>query len=104
MRDLILDRAEGNPFFLEELIRSLIDAGALTTEGNSLVATREIKEVDVPETLQSTLMTRIDRLQSPIKVTLQRASVIGRIFGERVLGRLYRDEATKLDDSLGELQ
>ena len=104
MRDLILDRAEGNPFFLEELIRSLIDAGALTTEGNGLVATREIKEVDVPETLQSTLMTRIDRLQSPIKVTLQRASVIGRIFEERVLGHLHRDEATKLDDSLGELQ
>ena len=104
MRDMILDRADGNPFFLEELIRSLIDAGALTTDGNSLVATREIKEVDVPETLQSTLMTRIDRLQPGIKGTLQRASVIGRIFEEHVLGRLHRDEPTRLDNLLGELQ
>jgi class 3 adenylate cyclase len=103
-RNLILDRAEGNPFFLEELIRSLIDAGALTTGGDRLVATREISAVDIPETLQSTLMTRIDRLNAPFKFTLQRASVIGRIFQERVLGCLHRDEATKLADSLGELQ
>ena len=103
-RNLILDRAEGNPFFLEELIRSLMDAGALTTGGDRLVATREISAVDIPETLQSTLMTRIDRLNAPIKFTLQRASVIGRIFQERVLACLHRDETTKLADSLGELQ
>ncbi len=95
-RNLILDRAEGNPFFLEELIRSLIDAGALTTGGDRLVATREISAVDVPETLQSTLMTRIDRLSAPIKFTLH--------FQERVLGCLHRDEAARLADSLGELQ
>jgi len=106
MRDLILDRAEGNPFFLEELIRSLLDAGILTTEQNRLVATREIKAVDVPETLQNTLMTRIDRLKPQIKFTLQRASVIGRVFQERILSRLHHDETsgTKLADSLGELQ
>ena len=103
-RSLILDRAEGNPFFLEELIRSLIDVGALTAGGDRLVATRAISAVDVPETLQSTLMTRIDRLNGPIKFTLQRASVIGRIFQERVLGCLHPDEATRLADSLGELR
>src|SRR5207253_9240606 len=104
MRNLILDRAEGNPFFLEELIRSLIDSSALKIEQDHLVATREITAVDVPETLQSTLMTRIDRLNAPIKFTLQRASVIGRIFQERVLGSLHRDEVTRLADSLGELR
>jgi predicted ATPase len=106
MRDLILDRADGNPFFLEELIRSLLDAGILTTEQNRLVATREIKAVDVPETLQNTLMTRIDRLKRPNKFTLQRASVIGRIFQQRVLARLHDGETngTKLSESLGELQ
>ena len=105
-RDLILDRAEGNPFFLEELVRSLIDAGALIHADNGLVATREIKAVDIPETLQSTLMTRIDRLQSEIKFTLQRASVIGRIFQERVLAHLHEGEtsAARLAASLGELQ
>jgi adenylate cyclase len=103
-RNLILDRAEGNPFFLEELIRSLIDSGALISGGDRLVPAREIGALDVPETLQSTLMTRIDRLNAPIKSTLQRASVVGRIFQERVLGCLQRDDATKLADSLGELQ
>ncbi|HEX4639534.1 MAG TPA: adenylate/guanylate cyclase domain-containing protein [Chthoniobacterales bacterium] len=102
--DLILDRAEGNPFFLEELIRSLIDSGALRSEGARLVATREIKEVDIPESLQSTLMTRIDRLNPPIKLTLQRASVIGRLFQERVLAALKLDEIEKLVDFLRELQ
>jgi class 3 adenylate cyclase len=105
-RDLILDRAEGNPFFLEELIRSLLDAGVLALEQNGFVATREIMEVDVPETLQNTLMTRIDRLKPQIKFTLQRASVIGRIFQHRVLARLDEDKTTetRLAESLGELQ
>ena len=103
-REFILDRADGNPFFLEELIRSLIDIGALVTEENRLVATREINAVDVPETLQSTLMTRIDRLQPPVKLTMQRASVIGRIFEERVLASLQRDQGTKLVDALNELR
>jgi len=49
------------------LIRSLLDAGILTTAQNGFVATREIKAVDVPETLQNTLMTRIDRLKPQIK-------------------------------------
>ena len=103
-RDLILDRADGNPFFLEELVRSLIDTGALVAEENRLVATRDINALDVPETLQSTLMTRIDRLRSPVKITLQHASVIGRVFEERVLQRLHPDEVTKLAESLEELQ
>jgi predicted ATPase/class 3 adenylate cyclase len=106
IRNLILDRAEGNPFFLEELVRSLIDAGVLIAEQNRLVATREIKAVDVPETLQSTLMTRIDRLKPQIKFTLQRASVIGRVFQERVLARLHEHgtNGTRLAESLGELR
>ena len=106
MSDLILDRAEGNPFFLEELIRSLLDAGVLAPEQDHFVATREITAVDVPETLQSTLMTRIDRLKPQIKFALQRASVIGRIFQLRILARLHGDGsgAANLGDSLAELQ
>jgi class 3 adenylate cyclase len=104
MRNLILDRADGNPFFLEELVRSLLDAGAFINENGYLVAAREINALDVPETLQSTLMTRIDRLSAPIKFTLQRASVVGRIFEERVLASIQHDEASTLDDSLRELQ
>ncbi len=52
MRELILNRAEGNPFFVEELLRSLIDAGAIVLEGNRAAATHEIDAVEIPETLQ----------------------------------------------------
>ena len=105
MRELILNRAEGNPFFVEELLRSLIDAGAIVLEGNRAAATREIDAVEIPETLQGVLAARIDRLPPDNKQTLQRASVIGRIFQRRVLAYIYEQRAKhRLEASLGELQ
>jgi class 3 adenylate cyclase/tetratricopeptide (TPR) repeat protein len=107
MRELILDRADGNPFFLEELLRSLLDAGIVSVQQDRVTATRAIKPVDVPETLQGVLMARIDRLAPEKKHALQNASVIGRIFQKRVLARLYREKSNskkRLDDSLVELQ
>jgi len=74
MRELILNRAEGNPFFVEELLRSLIDAGAILLEGDQAAATREIDAMEIPETLQGVLAARIDRLPLDNKQTLQRAS------------------------------
>jgi class 3 adenylate cyclase/predicted ATPase len=105
MRELILNRAEGNPFFVEELLRSLIDAGAIVLEGDRAAATREIEAMEIPETLQGVLAARIDRLPSDYKQTLQRASVIGRIFQRRVLAYIYKEKAhNRLDATLGELQ
>src|SRR5437868_5477566 len=105
MRELILNRAEGNPFFVEELLRSLIDAGAIVLEGDRAAATREIEAVEIPETLQGVLAARIDRLPPDNKQTLQRASVIGRIFQGRVLAYIYEQRAKhRLEASLGELQ
>jgi class 3 adenylate cyclase len=107
MRTLILDRAEGNPFFLEELLRSLLDAGTVVIEKDRVVATGAIEMLNVPETLQGVLMARIDRLTPENKQTLQNASVIGRVFQQRVLAHLYKNRAAsngQLDDSLAELQ
>ena len=107
MRDLILNRAEGNPFFLEELLRSLLDAGIVVVEQDRVVATRAIESVEVPETLQGVLMARIDRLAPEKKYALQNAAVIGRIFQHRVLAHLYEEELDaikRLGDSLAELQ
>ena len=59
MRELILDRAEGNPFFLEELLRSLLDAGIVIVEQDRIVATGAIEKVNVPDTLQGVLTARI---------------------------------------------
>jgi hypothetical protein len=105
MRELILNRAEGNPFFVEELLRSLIDAGAIVLEGDRAAAAREIDAMEIPETLQGVLAARIDRLPLDNKQTLQRASVIGRIFQRRVLAYIYKERANnRLEAALGELQ
>ena len=93
MRELILSRAEGNPFFLEELLRSLIDAGAVAITDSRATATEEIVSIQIPETVQGVLAARIDRLQSKQKQTLQLASVIGRVFQQHVLARLSEKSA-----------
>jgi len=105
MRELVLSRAEGNPFFVEELLRSLIDAGAIVLEEGRATAKREIDAMEIPETLQGVLAARIDRLPPDNKQTLQRASVIGRIFQRRVLAYIYEQRASnRLEAALGELQ
>jgi class 3 adenylate cyclase len=86
---LILDRAEGNPFYLEELLRALIDANAVVVRDGHAFATRPIEQMDIPNTLQGVLMARIDRLPLESKQALQTASVIGRVFQLKVLERLY---------------
>ena len=88
IRDLIFDRAEGNPFFIEELLRSLLDTGAITFDKDKPRLVCEIKALDVPETLEQVLAARIDRLSADQKATLQKASVIGRIFNRAVLRAL----------------
>ncbi|MBA2586708.1 MAG: AAA family ATPase [Chthoniobacterales bacterium] len=107
MRELILSRAEGNPFFLEELLRSLIDAGVVVIDDGRATATRGIASVEIPETVQGVLAARIDRLPSEQKQALQRASVIGRVFQHGVLMFLYDESARikrRLEGILGELQ
>lgn len=107
MRDLILSRAEGNPFFLEELLRSLIDAGVVVIADGVATAIRGIDSIAIPETVQGVLAARIDRLQSEQKQALQRASVVGRLFQKRVLERLYQESAhmkRRLAEALSQLQ
>jgi class 3 adenylate cyclase len=85
MRALILQKAEGNPFFVEEVIRMLIDRGAIVHQDGGWVAGAEIETVEIPDNLQGLLMARIDRLPEEVKHTLRVASVIGRQFPVKVL-------------------
>ncbi len=85
VRDLILARSEGNPFFLEEVLRSLIDGGYLERENSHWRASREIAQVAIPETLAAVLAARIDRLPEKTKRVVQMAAVLGRTFAYRVL-------------------
>jgi class 3 adenylate cyclase len=80
LRDAIVERAEGNPFFVEELVGTLIDQGAVVHENGGWAVREQPENLIVPDTVQALLAARIDRLDSPEKAALQAASVIGRVF------------------------
>ena len=80
VRDLVVSRAEGNPFFVEELVGSLIDAGVLERENGSWRAGELPAGYVVPDSVQAVLAARIDLLGETEKGALQAAAVIGRVF------------------------
>lgn len=85
IRQVILSKAEGNPFFVEEVIRMLIDRADLVFEDGRWKASRDLARLEIPDTLQAVLTARIDRLPDEAKHVLQIAAVIGRQFNRRVL-------------------
>ncbi|HEX8819586.1 MAG TPA: adenylate/guanylate cyclase domain-containing protein, partial [Archangium sp.] len=103
VRSLISSRAEGNPFFVEELLRSLIERGALVRGEGGWAVTPLLQTLKVPDTLQGVLMARLDRLPVETKWLAQQASVIGRTFSYRVLMHLARHTAG-VDADLGHLE
>ena len=90
LRENILMKTEGNPFFVEEVARSLIESGAISWEENDnrWVMTGDRERVDIPDNVQTLLMARIDRLEEDARRILQVAAVIGRSFNYQVLARL----------------
>jgi tetratricopeptide (TPR) repeat protein len=88
LKSLIVTKAEGNPFFVEEVVKSLQEVGAIRRDGNRYVLARRLDEIVVPDTIQDVIMARIDRLEEAPKKTLQLASVIGREFTRRLLDRI----------------
>jgi len=87
-RDLVLAKAEGNPFFVEEVVRMLIDRGGIVREGDRWVANETATTIEIPDTIHGLLLARIDQLPAEARRTLRVASVIGRQFGVTVLERL----------------
>src|SRR5690606_4504046 len=101
---LILDKAEGNPLFLEEVVRHLIEQGALThDEGGAWVVTPKTAGISLPDSIQALLTARVDRLDEATRRTLQVASVIGRHFLRSPLAVLV-DDPDALDRQLLDLQ
>lgn len=83
--DLIVEKAQGNPFFVEEIIRSLIETKQLVRENSRWKAVGDSARISLPNTLRGVLSARIDRLPETSKHVLQNAAVIGRLFDVRVL-------------------
>lgn len=88
VKALIVKKAEGNPFFVEEVVKSLQEIGVLQRVEDGFVLAKRIDSIFVPDTIQDVIMARIDRLEEAPKRTLQLASVIGREFTRRLLDRL----------------
>src|SRR6476660_5963039 len=84
----IAERAAGNPFFAEEIVREVAERGELVGETGAYISTAEIDEVSVPATLQATIAARIDRLDPKAKHTLSAAAVIGSRFNLDLLTQL----------------
>jgi class 3 adenylate cyclase len=98
---LILERAEGNPFYIEEITKSLEEIGAFRRE-EAIEAAVDLDQIRTPMSIQDVLMARIDRLPEEQKNALQIAAVIGREFDARLLERIAELE-DRASDILGEL-
>jgi len=88
LRDLIAAKAEGNPFFVEEVTRSLLEDGSLRRENGHVVLARDLADLAVPDTIQDVLIARLDHLEDDSRRAIQVASVIGREFALRLLERI----------------
>ncbi|MEO8311332.1 MAG: adenylate/guanylate cyclase domain-containing protein [Caldimonas sp.] len=98
LRDLLASSAEGNPYFLEELIGMLIDDGVIVTDVEPWrVSADKLLDVRVPSTLAGVLQARIDGLPPKEKSALQQASVIGHVFWDEALQRIAPSAGEALD-------
>src|SRR5262245_32536543 len=94
--DRIRKRTTGNPFFIEEVVQGLVEAGSLAGARGAYRAARPAAELTLPATVQAVLAARIDRLEDGDKQVLQTAAVIGKEFSEAVLKRVVDLPETEL--------
>jgi tetratricopeptide (TPR) repeat protein len=108
LREMIVDGADGNPFYLEELIKMLIDGKVIRPEAEKWeIDLARLQTVSVPPTLAGVLQARLDRLDANERASLQRASVVGRVFWNSAVEALGADlevEHGQLEESLSVLR
>jgi predicted ATPase len=110
LKHLILAKTEGNPFFMEELVQTLVDQGVVVRDvvggGRPAVArlTRPLTDIQLPPTVQGVLAARIDRLPAAEKALLQTMAVIGKEFPWRLLMHIVAQPEEDVHRGLGHLQ
>jgi len=92
LRDLLIARAEGNPFFLEELVGELVDAGVLEKSDGEWALGAQQADFTMPDTVHAVLAARIDRLPPTEKAALQAGAVVGRVFWTSSVVHLLGEE------------
>jgi tetratricopeptide (TPR) repeat protein len=103
VEQLIVHKTDGNPLFIEELLRSLLESRVLARTPEGYHLTRPVETLDLPTTVQGVLLARIDRLSSDLKDVLQVAAVIGRTFSYTLLAQVLQ-QGTTLEQELLELE
>jgi predicted ATPase len=88
LEELILEKTEGVPFFIEEFIRSLKDLKIIGRDDNKYYLAKDIQDMVVPTTIQDVIMARVDSLPEAAKVVLQTGSVVGREFSHDLIKRV----------------
>ncbi len=86
----VVEKSGGNPFFIEETIRSFIDVGAMDSVRGARAATTDLASIEIPNSIDAVIMSRIDRLEEEMRELLRVASVIGRSFFFSVLAQVCR--------------
>ena len=99
----LAERTGGSPFFVEEMVRALMEDGTLAGQPGAYRLTRPLDQVGLPASVQAVLSARIDRLAAEHKSVLQSASVIGRTFSDAVLARVMGEPVEALATSLSAL-
>ena len=97
VRSVVIERAEGNPFFVEELLGTLIDRGLLRRDNGSWSCDELPAGFEVPDTVQAVLAARVDLLPPAEKAALQAASVIGRVFWTGPVYELVENHSPDFD-------
>jgi len=103
LADSIHERTGGNPFFIEEVCRSLVESGAVEVNSGNAVLTVPLEQINLPRTVQAVVQSRLDRLDREVQEAVRLASVIGREFAQALLERIHSAQAG-LDYSLNHLQ
>ena len=104
LRDRIVERSEGNPLYVEEIVRKLIDDGALRGSAGAWTLTRSVDEVELPRSIQGLIAARLDGLPDDEKAVVQDAAVVGRVFWLGAVAELAGNDAFDVRDTLGRLR
>ena len=104
LKRLLIERTEGNPFFLEESVQTLVETGTLVGERGAYRLTKALEGIQVPATVQAVLAARIDRLPAEDKRLLQSAAVIGKDVPFALLQAIAELSETELRNLLTRLQ
>ena len=85
LREAVVDRGRGNPFYIEEALRSLVESDAIVRDGDGWAVAESLDHITVPDSVKRIALSRFDRLSPDARRLLQVAAVVGTSFAQRVL-------------------